>query len=91
MNEIAKPTEHLTDEKWKEIIEMLESTEEKCVEFDVTDTVKEDRKIIHESIKKTLGQKIVASTISKDNKMFINFKKYNKLGKDILKKKLTCD
>lgn len=86
MKEVAKPTtELLSDEKWKEIINMLELPEEKCVQLEVTDVDKDDRKLIHESIKKALGQKIVASTICEGNKKFISFKKYNKHGKCINK------
>lgn len=76
LSTIPKPIEHISEEQWKEIINMLESNEDKTVEIDVAELSKEIRKEIHGSIKKVLGIKIVASTINNDNKKVIELKKY---------------
>lgn len=48
------------------------------VEVDVTSMTKEDRTKIHEAIKTVFGQKIVGSTITKDDKKFVVIKLFNK-------------
>lgn len=60
---------------------MIQSEDKKeCVEVDVTEMSKDDRTKIHESVKKVFGARIVGSTVTKGDKKYIIFKKFNKKG-----------
>lgn len=61
----------------KALIECKEAND-LIIEMDVTDLTKESRRAIHEYIKKYFGQKIVASTVTKENNKVLQFKKFNK-------------
>lgn len=45
--------------------------------MDVTELTKDDRRAIHECTKKYFGHKIVATTVTKENNKFLQFKKSN--------------
>lgn len=58
----------------------MDNKDNKVVELDSTNFDKEKRGNIHRTVKSILQQKIVASTITRDDKKYITFKKYNKEG-----------
>lgn len=74
--------EHVPTEIWDRIHKMVQTqNRDELIEIDVTAMTKEDRTKIHEAVKTVFGQKIVGSTISKDDKKFVTFKLFNKNGK----------
>lgn len=76
VTQIEKPVKEITDEQWTAIIQMLTTDNDKPVEIDASNMSKEERFQIHTAIKKVLREKIVASTIDKDNKKLIEIKKF---------------
>lgn len=54
---------------------------DEVVEFDVSDLSKEKRTQIHNAVKRKFGKNVIASTCSKEDKKFIQFRKFTKGGK----------
>ncbi|KAI4466257.1 trna pseudouridine synthase d [Holotrichia oblita] len=76
------PCEDIPQDVWDEILAVVvDGVEDKVVEFESTDFDKEKRGNVHRIVKSILQQKVVASTITRDNKKYITFKKYNKEDK----------
>ncbi|KAM3961945.1 pseudouridylate synthase 7 homolog [Aphomia sociella] len=70
--------EILPMETWDNINKLVvseESTDEK-VKIDVTGMTKEQRTKIHDAVKKAFGQSIVGSTVTEDDRKFVQFEKY---------------
>lgn len=72
----------------EDIWEQLKSLSKKddcdeVITFEITALTKEERTTIHQSIKRYFEKKIVANTVNKEDKKFIEFKKYNKSSKFI--------
>lgn len=63
--------------KIKSLAESKEKTEE-TIEIPASELSKEERTSIYSEIKRVYGQKVVANTVTKDDKRFIQIKKYNK-------------
>lgn len=74
------PLEIIPQSIWEEIVNIVDSDSNKVIEIDSTSFDKETRETVHCTIKGIFRKKIVASTINKDDKKFITFKKYNKNG-----------
>lgn len=75
LHQIPKPTSQITEEQWHSIINIITSNEDSEVQVEVTNFTKADRTDIHLAIKTALAGKIVASTIVKDDKKFVQFRK----------------
>lgn len=80
MNDIEENDQVIPSEILNQIKALVECKEanDQVVEMDVTEITKEDRRVIHECVKKYFGQKIVASTVTKENNKVLQFKKSNK-------------
>lgn len=80
-NEVQEsPNKHLPQETWEEIKTLANNgtggTE--TISLNIEHLDKEERIELHKCIKSHFGQKVIASTISVDNKRHIQFKKYEK-------------
>lgn len=70
------------EEVWQKIKELSECEQsEKIIELDVTTFSKDERGIVHQAIKHCFDKKIVANTITKEDKKFLEFKRFNKKSK----------
>ncbi|XP_059609340.1 pseudouridylate synthase 7 homolog [Phlebotomus argentipes] len=61
---------------------LLENSDKEFLEIDVTEMSKEQRTQIHAGIREEFGQKIIANTISKEERKFIKCFKPKKNGRD---------
>lgn len=70
----------ITKEKLDDIREIAECSKktDKVVEIDVTERTKQDRGSIHNLAKGIFGSKIVGSTVTREERKFITFTKYDK-------------
>ncbi|GJQ67294.1 hypothetical protein Trydic_g8195 [Trypoxylus dichotomus] len=76
------PSDDIPQHIWDEILAVvIDGTQDKEIELDSTDFDKEKRGNIHRIVKDILQKKVVASTITRDDKKYITFKKYNKEDK----------
>ncbi|XP_041976553.1 pseudouridylate synthase 7 homolog [Aricia agestis] len=72
--------EILPMETWDKINQLVQdtNTKEEKVEIDVTGMAKDQRTKIHEAVKKAFGESVVGSTVTVDDKKFVQFDKYRK-------------
>ncbi|KAL1497061.1 hypothetical protein ABEB36_008086 [Hypothenemus hampei] len=75
------PCEKLPQEIWNNLKKLASVENHEPIELDVHDLSKNERKTIHICVKNYFGQRIVASTVSKDGKTTLQFKKFDKKGK----------
>lgn len=77
--------EQLPIETWDKLhkIVVQEGDSNEVIEIDVTNVSKDERTKIHEAVRTVFGAKIVGTTITKDDKKCIIFKKFNKHGRYI--------
>lgn len=75
------PCDDVPQDIWTRILAVVDSNEDEVVELDCTNIDKEKRSNIHSIVKRILQKNIIASTITRDNKKYIIFKKYKKQGK----------
>lgn len=70
----------ITQEKVNEIRKVAEGRENRddIVEIDVTEMTKQDRGSIHNIAKGIFGSSVVGSTVTREDKKFITFAKFNK-------------
>lgn len=72
------PIEAIPQQTWEDIKSLMDSEESKSVQLNADNLEKDQRKIIHECIKKHFGAKLVAQTITVDDKKILEFKKSTK-------------
>lgn len=67
---------------WEQLktLSKKESSDE-IISFEVTTLTKDERSAVHQAIKRWFEKKIVANTVTKDDKKYLEFKKYNKASK----------
>ncbi|KAH1013909.1 hypothetical protein HUJ04_002830 [Dendroctonus ponderosae] len=84
------PFHKISQDKWESLRKMVSESDNEAsdqnhphlVELDAEDFTKDERKMVHECIRKHFGQKVVTSTITKDSKTIIQLKKWGKKSKD---------
>lgn len=84
-NVAVTPLKNLPQEKWDALKSLVSSEDPEAVTLEADNFSKEERTEIHKCIKNHFGQKIVASTVTIDKKICLQFKKFNKAGKPFYK------
>lgn len=76
------PYEKISQDTWESLRNMVSEGDKEAadvsVELDAEDFTKDERKMVHGCIRKHFGQKVVTSTVTKDSKTVIQFKKWSK-------------
>ncbi|XP_076271379.1 pseudouridine synthase 7 isoform X1 [Rhynchophorus ferrugineus] len=72
------PAENIPQEIWEAVKKLAESSQGEPIILNAENFTKDDRRTIHECIKSYFGQKIIPSTITKDEKTVIEFKRLTK-------------
>ncbi|CAG9825229.1 unnamed protein product [Phaedon cochleariae] len=76
------PSQHIPQETWEGIRKVvLSEAHIEPVLLEMDGVSKEHRKEIHECVKCHFGKKIISSTLDREGKRFMQFKKYNKEDK----------
>ncbi|CAH0546724.1 unnamed protein product [Brassicogethes aeneus] len=72
---VESPHEKISKETWEEIKNIMDNPEKTLVKIGADELTKEERKSIHACMKTHFGQKIIASTLNKDDKKFLEFRR----------------
>lgn len=80
-DKVDSPLAKLPQTTWDSIKSLVTSGEGSPVELDAESLSKEERKEIHSCVKSYFGKNVVASTIAKDGKTIMEFKKWDKKSK----------
>lgn len=72
----------ISKDVWEQIKILSEKeNSDDVIELDVTSLSKDERTMVHQTVKRYFEKKIVSNSITKDDKKFVMFKKYNKTSK----------
>lgn len=75
------PSQHIPQDKWESMQKLVEAEIGEPVLIEANDFNKHARTDIHTCVKSHFGRKIIASTVEKDGKKYIEVKKFDKDGK----------
>lgn len=72
----------IPEDVWEQInlLSEKESSDE-VISLEVTTASKEERAAVHEVVKRCFEKKIVVNTVNRDDKKYMEFKKYTKICK----------
>lgn len=75
----------MPEELWERIKELAEKQDSnEVVSFEVTSLNKNERTCIHQAIKRCFERRITSNTVVKDDKKFVEMRKFNKSSKCII-------
>lgn len=75
------PSKYISQDKWESMKKLVKAETEEPVQIEADNFDKNARTEVHTCVKSHFGRKIVASTIEKDGKKFIEIKKFDKESK----------
>lgn len=78
---IKSPCEYISNEAWESMKNLVEADSENPVLIDADNFDKNVRMEVHTCVKSHFGRKLVASTIEKDGKKYIEARKFDKGSK----------
>lgn len=78
---IDSPSQFIPDDKWEDMKKLLEIVNAEPVLIEADNFDKNARTEVHTCVKNHFGRKIVASTIERDGKKFIEIRKFDKDSK----------
>lgn len=69
----------MPEDVWEKVKSLSETeNSDEVVSLDVTSFTKDERGTVHVAIKRCFEKRIVSNTVNKDEKKFLEFKKFNK-------------
>ncbi|XP_050306866.1 pseudouridylate synthase 7 homolog [Anthonomus grandis grandis] len=81
--QVKSPLDKIPQEVWQNLLDLVEKRRTENVELEAENLDKQERKSVHLCVKEYFGQKIISSTIKKDEKAFFQFKKSDSNNKGV--------
>lgn len=79
---IDSPSKHIQQDAWENMKKLVEAKEDDPILIDADNFDKTIRSEVHTCVKSHFGRKIIASTIEKDGKKYIEIRKFDKESKN---------